>query len=34
MAPRGVGVIVNLASDSGLHGEPGAAVYSAARRAW
>jgi NAD(P)-dependent dehydrogenase (short-subunit alcohol dehydrogenase family) len=31
MAPRGSGVIVNLASDSGIHGEPGAAVYSAAK---
>ena len=25
------GVIINIASDSGLHGEPGAAVYSAAK---
>jgi NAD(P)-dependent dehydrogenase (short-subunit alcohol dehydrogenase family) len=31
MVPRGSGVIVNLASDSGIHGEPGAAVYSAAK---
>jgi len=31
MAPRGSGAIVNLASDSGIHGEPGAAVYSAAK---
>ena len=31
MAPRRSGVIVNLASDSGIHGEPGAAVYSAAK---
>jgi NAD(P)-dependent dehydrogenase (short-subunit alcohol dehydrogenase family) len=31
MVPRGGGVIVNLASDSGIHGEPGAAVYSAAK---
>ena len=29
MAPRRSGVIVNLASDSGLHGEPGAAAYAA-----
>ncbi len=31
MVPRRSGVIVNLASDSGIHGEPGAAVYSAAK---
>ena len=31
MVPRHDGVIVNLASDSGIHGEPGAAVYSAAK---
>ncbi len=31
MVPRQAGVIVNLASDSGIHGEPGAAVYSAAK---
>jgi NAD(P)-dependent dehydrogenase (short-subunit alcohol dehydrogenase family) len=31
MVPRGSGVIVNVASDSGIHGEPGAAVYSAAK---
>jgi len=31
MAACGSGVIVNLASDSGIHGEPGAAVYSAAK---
>ena len=31
MVPRGGGVIVYLASDSGIHGEPGAAVYSAAK---
>jgi NAD(P)-dependent dehydrogenase (short-subunit alcohol dehydrogenase family) len=31
MVPRGSGVIVNIASDSGIHGEPGAAVYSAAK---
>jgi len=31
MASRRAGVIVNLASDSGIHGEPGAAVYSAAK---
>ena len=31
MAPRGSGVIVNLASDSGIHGEPNAAAYSAAK---
>ena len=31
MVPRRRGVIVNLASDSGIHGEPGAAVYSAAK---
>jgi NAD(P)-dependent dehydrogenase (short-subunit alcohol dehydrogenase family) len=31
MVPRHSGVIVNLASDSGIHGEPGAAVYSAAK---
>jgi NAD(P)-dependent dehydrogenase (short-subunit alcohol dehydrogenase family) len=31
MVPRHAGVIVNLASDSGIHGEPGAAVYSAAK---
>jgi len=31
MVARGSGVIVNLASDSGIHGEPGASVYSAAK---
>lgn len=31
MVPRRAGVIVNLARDSGIHGEPGAAVYSAAK---
>ena len=31
MLPRKSGVIVNIASDSGIHGEPGAAVYSAAK---
>ena len=31
MVPRREGVIVNIASDSGIHGEPGAAVYSAAK---
>ena len=31
MVPRRSGVIVNIASDSGIHGEPGAAVYSAAK---
>ena len=31
MVPRHSGVIVNIASDSGIHGEPGAAVYSAAK---
>lgn len=31
MLPRRSGVIVNIASDSGIHGEPGAAVYSAAK---
>jgi NAD(P)-dependent dehydrogenase (short-subunit alcohol dehydrogenase family) len=31
MLPRRRGVIVNIASDSGIHGEPGAAVYSAAK---
>jgi len=31
MLAQGGGVIVNLASDSGIHGEPGAAVYSAAK---
>jgi NAD(P)-dependent dehydrogenase (short-subunit alcohol dehydrogenase family) len=31
MTPRGSGVIVNLASDSGIHGEPNAAAYSAAK---
>jgi NAD(P)-dependent dehydrogenase (short-subunit alcohol dehydrogenase family) len=31
MLPRRSGVIVNIASDSGLHGEPGCAVYSAAK---
>jgi len=31
MVPRRAGTIVNLASDSGIHGEPGAAVYSAAK---
>jgi NAD(P)-dependent dehydrogenase (short-subunit alcohol dehydrogenase family) len=31
MVPRRIGVVVNIASDSGIHGEPGAAVYSAAK---
>jgi NAD(P)-dependent dehydrogenase (short-subunit alcohol dehydrogenase family) len=31
MLPARSGVIVNVASDSGIHGEPGAAVYSAAK---
>jgi NAD(P)-dependent dehydrogenase (short-subunit alcohol dehydrogenase family) len=31
MVTRRRGVIVNIASDSGLHGEPGAGVYSAAK---
>jgi NAD(P)-dependent dehydrogenase (short-subunit alcohol dehydrogenase family) len=31
MTTRGSGVIVNLASDSGIHGEPNAAAYSAAK---
>ena len=31
MVPRQSGVVVNIASDSGIHGEPGAAVYSAAK---
>ena len=31
MVPRRSGVIVNVASDSGIHGEPGAAVYSATK---
>ena len=31
MVPRRSGVIVNLASDSGVHGEPRAAVCSAAK---
>jgi NAD(P)-dependent dehydrogenase (short-subunit alcohol dehydrogenase family) len=31
MLPMRSGVIVNIASDSGIHGEPGAAVYSAAK---
>ena len=31
MTARGSGVIVNLASDSGIHGEPNAAAYSAAK---
>jgi NAD(P)-dependent dehydrogenase (short-subunit alcohol dehydrogenase family) len=31
MLPRRSGVVVNIASDSGIHGEPGAAVYSAAK---
>jgi len=31
MAPRKSGVIVNLASDSGIHGEPGAAAYAASK---
>ncbi|HTX71136.1 MAG TPA: SDR family oxidoreductase [Thermoleophilia bacterium] len=31
MVPRRSGVIVNLASDSGIHGEPNAAAYSAAK---
>ncbi len=33
MVPRKRGVIVNIASDSGLRGEPGAAVYAAAKAA-
>jgi NAD(P)-dependent dehydrogenase (short-subunit alcohol dehydrogenase family) len=33
MVPRRQGVIINIASDSGLHGEPGAAVYAAAKAA-
>lgn len=33
MVARRSGVIVNIASDSGLHGEPGAAVYAAAKAA-
>lgn len=33
MVPRKHGVIINIASDSGLHGEPGAAVYAAAKAA-
>lgn len=31
MIPLKAGVIVNIASDSGVHGEPGAAVYAAAK---
>jgi NAD(P)-dependent dehydrogenase (short-subunit alcohol dehydrogenase family) len=31
MTERGAGVIVNIASDSGIHGEPNAAAYSAAK---
>ena len=31
MAPRKSGVIVNIASDSGTHGEPGAAAYAASK---
>jgi NAD(P)-dependent dehydrogenase (short-subunit alcohol dehydrogenase family) len=31
MTQRGAGVIVNIASDSGIHGEPNAAAYSAAK---
>jgi len=31
MVPRGGGVIINFASDSGHHGEPGAAPYAAAK---
>jgi NAD(P)-dependent dehydrogenase (short-subunit alcohol dehydrogenase family) len=31
MVPQGGGVIVNFASDSGHHGEPGAAPYAAAK---
>jgi len=31
MTARGAGVIVNIASDSGIHGEPNAAAYSAAK---
>ena len=31
MVPRKEGVIVNIASDSGIHGEPGAPVYTAAK---
>ncbi len=31
MVTRKKGVIINIASDSGLHGEPGAGVYSAAK---
>ncbi len=31
MVPRRAGVIVNIASDSGIHGEPGAAAYAASK---
>ena len=31
MVPRRSGVIVNIASDSGTHGEPGAAAYAASK---
>jgi len=31
MCARRTGVIVNIASDSGIHGEPGAAAYSASK---
>jgi NAD(P)-dependent dehydrogenase (short-subunit alcohol dehydrogenase family) len=31
MTARGAGVIVNIASDSGIHGEPSAAAYSASK---
>jgi NAD(P)-dependent dehydrogenase (short-subunit alcohol dehydrogenase family) len=31
MVARKAGVIVNIASDSGIHGEPGAAAYSASK---
>ena len=31
MCARKTGVIVNIASDSGIHGEPGAAAYSASK---
>ena len=31
MTARKAGVIVNIASDSGIHGEPNAAAYSAAK---
>jgi NAD(P)-dependent dehydrogenase (short-subunit alcohol dehydrogenase family) len=31
MVPRRSGVVVNVASDSGIHGEPNAAAYSAAK---